>query len=81
MRIPRRALEDRPGRARRRRQRGVDGLARDGLTLAMHICRGNSRSRWAYQGGYNPIAEALLSQVGVDTFLLGVRLGRARWHV
>jgi 5-methyltetrahydropteroyltriglutamate--homocysteine methyltransferase len=47
----------------------------------MHICRGNSRSRWAYQGGYNPIAEALFSQVGVDTFLLGVRLGRARWHL
>src|SRR6266851_4490170 len=48
----------------------IDGLARDGLTLAMHICRGNSRSRWAYQGGYKPIAEALFSQVGVDTFLL-----------
>jgi 5-methyltetrahydropteroyltriglutamate--homocysteine methyltransferase len=48
----------------------IDGLARDGLTLALHICRGNSRSRWAYQGGYDPIAEALFSQVAVDTFLL-----------
>jgi 5-methyltetrahydropteroyltriglutamate--homocysteine methyltransferase len=48
----------------------TDGLARDGLTLAMHICRGNSRSRWAYQGGYDPIAEALFGQQAVDTFLL-----------
>ena len=48
----------------------IDGLARDGLTLALHICRGNSRSRWAYQGGYNPIAEVLFSRLAVDTFLL-----------
>ena len=48
----------------------IDGLARDGLTLALHICRGNSRSRWLYEGGYDPIAEVLFSQLGVDTFLL-----------
>jgi 5-methyltetrahydropteroyltriglutamate--homocysteine methyltransferase len=48
----------------------IEGLHRDGLTLALHICRGNSRSRWAFQGGYDPIAEALFSQVAVDTFLL-----------
>jgi len=48
----------------------IDGLARDNLTLALHICRGNSRSRWLYQGGYDPIAEAVLSSLDVDTFLL-----------
>ena len=48
----------------------IDGLARDGLTLALHICRGNSRSRWLYEGGYNPIAEVLFGQLAVDTFLL-----------
>jgi 5-methyltetrahydropteroyltriglutamate--homocysteine methyltransferase len=48
----------------------VDGLARDGLTLALHICRGNSRSRWLYEGSYDPIAEALFGKLGVDTFLL-----------
>jgi 5-methyltetrahydropteroyltriglutamate--homocysteine methyltransferase len=48
----------------------IAGLAREGLTLALHICRGNSRSRWAYQGGYDPIAEVLFSQLAVDTFLL-----------
>jgi 5-methyltetrahydropteroyltriglutamate--homocysteine methyltransferase len=48
----------------------VSGLARPGLTLALHICRGNSSSRWLYEGGYNPIANVLFNKVGVDTFLL-----------
>jgi 5-methyltetrahydropteroyltriglutamate--homocysteine methyltransferase len=48
----------------------IEGLAHDNLTLALHICRGNSRSRWLYEGGYDPIAEALMSGLGVDTFLL-----------
>jgi len=48
----------------------LQGLARDGLTLAMHVCRGNSRSRWIASGGYERIAEQLLGTVPVDTFLL-----------
>ena len=48
----------------------IEGLPRDNVTLALHICRGNSRSRWLYEGGYNPIAEALFGTLGVDTFLL-----------
>jgi 5-methyltetrahydropteroyltriglutamate--homocysteine methyltransferase len=48
----------------------IDGLAREGLTLALHICRGNSRSRWLYECGYDPIAEVLFGSLGVDAFLL-----------
>jgi 5-methyltetrahydropteroyltriglutamate--homocysteine methyltransferase len=48
----------------------VSGLAREGLTLGLHICRGNSRSRWLYEGGYNPIAETLFNKLDVDAFLL-----------
>ena len=48
----------------------IQGLPRQDLTLALHICRGNSRSRWLYAGGYNPIAEALFGSLGVDAFLL-----------
>ena len=48
----------------------VAGLAQPGVTLGLHICRGNSRSRWYAQGGYEPIAERLFTQVAVDTFLL-----------
>lgn len=46
------------------------GLAREGLTLALHICRGNSRSRWMTEGSYDAIAEAVFSTVGADRFLL-----------
>jgi 5-methyltetrahydropteroyltriglutamate--homocysteine methyltransferase len=48
----------------------LDGLRRDGLTLAMHVCRGNSRSRWYAEGGYEPIAERLFGSLPVDAFLL-----------
>jgi 5-methyltetrahydropteroyltriglutamate--homocysteine methyltransferase len=48
----------------------IEGLPRENVTLALHICRGNSRSRWLYEGDYNPIAEALFGTLDVDTFLL-----------
>ncbi|HLZ25777.1 MAG TPA: methionine synthase [Chloroflexota bacterium] len=48
----------------------VEGLAREGLTFGLHICRGNSRSRWLYEGAYDPIADVLFSRLAVDTFLL-----------
>jgi 5-methyltetrahydropteroyltriglutamate--homocysteine methyltransferase len=46
------------------------GIARAGVTLALHVCRGNSRSRWFTEGGYDAIAEKLFASVGVDRFLL-----------
>jgi 5-methyltetrahydropteroyltriglutamate--homocysteine methyltransferase len=48
----------------------IADLPRDKVTFGLHICRGNSRSRWLYEGGYNSIAEALLGGLNVDTFLL-----------
>jgi 5-methyltetrahydropteroyltriglutamate--homocysteine methyltransferase len=36
----------------------------------VHICRGNSRSRWLGEGAYDPIAEAVFGGVGADVFLL-----------
>ena len=48
----------------------VRGLAREGLILALHICRGNSRSRWLAEGAFDPIAEPLLGTLSVDAFLL-----------
>ena len=46
------------------------GARRDGVTLALHVCRGNSRSRWFTEGAYDPIAERLFGSLDVDTFLL-----------
>ena len=41
-----------------------------GITLALHVCRGNNRSRWYTEGGYDAIAEKLFGQLEVDAFLL-----------
>ena len=48
----------------------IQGIARDRVTLALHVCRGNSRSRWFTEGGYDAIAEKLFGAIDVDTFLL-----------
>ena len=46
------------------------GLRRDDVTFAIHICRGNSRSRWYTEGGYDAIAEKLFHTLDLDRFLL-----------
>jgi len=43
---------------------------RAGVTLAVHLCRGNNRSAWYAEGGYDAIAEKLFSTMAVDRFLL-----------
>lgn len=40
------------------------------MTVAMHLCRGNFRSRWMAQGGYGPVAERLFNELNVDAFFL-----------
>jgi 5-methyltetrahydropteroyltriglutamate--homocysteine methyltransferase len=49
-----RALEDRPG----------------GIAITTHMCRGNFRSSWVAEGGYDFVAEALFGQLDVDGFFL-----------
>ncbi len=41
-----------------------------GVTRAMHLCRGNNRSHWYAEGGYDAIAERLFHELTVDRFLL-----------
>ncbi len=41
-----------------------------GMTLGLHLCRGNFRSRWMASGGYEPVAERLFGEVPVDAFFL-----------
>ena len=48
----------------------VDGLARDGVTFGLHMCRGNNRSRWFAEGGYDRIAEKAFGQLRYDRLLL-----------
>jgi methionine synthase II (cobalamin-independent) len=55
----------------------LQDVARDGVILAIHLCRGNNRSQWYAEGGYDPIAEKLFNQLNVDTFLLEYESERA----
>src|SRR5262249_54538568 len=48
----------------------LEGARRPGVTLAIHLCRGNNRSHWYAEGGYDPIAETLFATLQVDRFLL-----------
>jgi 5-methyltetrahydropteroyltriglutamate--homocysteine methyltransferase len=42
----------------------------EGLTVTTHLCRGNFRSSWAAEGGYDFVAEALFGELDVDGFFL-----------
>jgi 5-methyltetrahydropteroyltriglutamate--homocysteine methyltransferase len=48
----------------------LKGVPHDQVTVALHVCRGNSRSRWYSAGGYGTIAEKLFGTMDVDRFLL-----------
>ena len=54
IKVLQRILEDRPA----------------GMTIGLHLCRGNFRSRWMAAGGYDPIAERLFNDVPVDAYFL-----------
>ncbi len=42
----------------------------DGVTAAIHLCRGNYRSAWVSSGGYEPVGEILFNEMDVDAFFL-----------
>jgi len=47
-----------------------DAARRAGVTVGIHLCRGNNRSHWYAEGGYDAIAEKLFAELRVDRFLL-----------
>ncbi len=50
--------------------RCFEAARREGVTLAIHLCRGNNRSQWYATGGYDAIADKVLGGLAVDRFLL-----------
>jgi 5-methyltetrahydropteroyltriglutamate--homocysteine methyltransferase len=42
----------------------------EGMTVTTHMCRGNFRSAWAAEGGYDFVAEALFHELEVDGFFM-----------
>ncbi|HEY2017656.1 MAG TPA: 5-methyltetrahydropteroyltriglutamate--homocysteine S-methyltransferase [Bryobacteraceae bacterium] len=47
------------------------------MVITMHLCRGNFRSSWIAQGGYEPVAELLFNQIGVDAYFMEFDTERA----
>jgi len=40
------------------------------MTACVHLCRGNFKSAWAAEGGYEPVAEVLFNELDVDAYFL-----------
>jgi 5-methyltetrahydropteroyltriglutamate--homocysteine methyltransferase len=47
------------------------------MTITTHVCRGNFRSTWISEGGYEPVAETLLGKVNYDGYFLEYDTDRA----
>ena len=47
------------------------------MTVCMHLCRGNARSHWVADGGYEPVAEVLFNEFDVHGYFLEYDSSRA----
>jgi 5-methyltetrahydropteroyltriglutamate--homocysteine methyltransferase len=56
----------------------IEGIERGPeVVTAIHFCRGNKRSAWGAEGGYEPIAEKAFGSLQMDRFLLEFDSDRA----
>lgn len=55
----------------------LQGARRAGVTVGLHMCRGNNRSAWISSGGYEATAEKAFNSLQVDRFLLEYDTERA----
>jgi len=54
----------------------IAGRPKD-MVVCMHLCRGNFEGAWIAEGGYEPVAEALFNEIGVDGYFLEYDTERA----
>jgi methionine synthase II (cobalamin-independent) len=47
------------------------------MAITMHVCRGNFRSSWISEGGYEPVAEVMFNDVDIDGYFLEYDTDRA----
>src|SRR5919205_2343009 len=79
----RRAVRERgedPGRLTERYARLINEAISErpaGMTIAIHLCRGNARGAWMAEGGYEPIADLLFNAIQVDAYFLEYDTPRA----
>ncbi len=67
------ARGDDPNELPRRYARLINGAIEDrpaGMQVCIHLCRGNFKSAWVAEGGYEPVAEALFNDLAVDGYFL-----------
>ena len=68
-----RARGDDPDELPRRYARFINAAIAErpaGLTICVHLCRGNFKSAWVAEGGYEPVAEVLFNELAVDGYFL-----------
>ncbi|HEY1328444.1 MAG TPA: 5-methyltetrahydropteroyltriglutamate--homocysteine S-methyltransferase [Casimicrobiaceae bacterium] len=73
MREGARARGDDPDELPRRYARLINAAIAErpaGMTVCVHLCRGNFKSAWAAEGGYEPVAEVLFNELEVDGYFL-----------
>ena len=49
----------------------------DDMLIGMHMCRGNFKSTWVAEGGFDPAADAVFNQTGVDIYFMEYDSDRA----
>lgn len=47
------------------------------MRVTMHLCRGNFRSSWISEGGYEPVAEVLFNDINIDGYFMEYDSDRA----
>src|SRR5215831_1843186 len=73
MREGARSRGDDPNELPRRYARLINMAIADrppGMTICTHLCRGNFKSAWVAEGGYEPVAEVLFNELAVDGYFL-----------
>jgi 5-methyltetrahydropteroyltriglutamate--homocysteine methyltransferase len=54
-----------------------DCVAGSGVTVAVHLCRGNLKGAWMAEGGYDPVADVLFNRMNADIYCLEYDTPRA----
>jgi 5-methyltetrahydropteroyltriglutamate--homocysteine methyltransferase len=55
----------------------IAGGVPSGMTIGMHMCRGNNRGKWMGSGGYEYVSEVVFQNVGINNFFMEYDTERA----
>jgi 5-methyltetrahydropteroyltriglutamate--homocysteine methyltransferase len=55
----------------------IVAAAPSGMTIGMHMCRGNNRGKWMGEGGYEDVSEVVFQTIAIDTLFMEYDSDRA----